>query len=66
MLIDMEKGNHVSYNKAEFYDCIAFRLHPLNERSFNDVDGEVVEAGRIQTRVLPGVINIFSKPTRAL
>ena len=59
ILIDMEKGNHTSYERAEFYDCAAFRLDPLSAGSYNDVDGEVVEAGRIQAHVLPAALNIF-------
>ena len=60
MLIEMEKGNHIGYKAAEFYDCSAFRLDPLSNGSFNDVDGEVVEAGQIQSEVLPSILNIFS------
>jgi hypothetical protein len=59
MLIDMEKGKHVLYKRAEFYDCTAFRLEPLSQGSFNDVDGEVVEPGIIQSHVLPAALNFI-------
>lgn len=60
MLIQMETGHHANYKNSEFYDCHAFRLEPLSTGSFNDVDGEVVEAGTIQASVTPSVLNIFS------
>jgi hypothetical protein len=56
----METGHHANYKNSEFYDCHAFRLEPLSTGSFNDVDGEVVEAGTIQASVTPSVLNIFS------
>lgn len=60
MLIDMETGNHTKYKNAEFFDCVAFRLDPSNECSFNDVDGEVVEPGRIQAHISSNKLNIIS------
>jgi len=59
MLIGMENGSHASYKKAEFYDCVAFRLDPISKGSYNDLDGEVVESGRIQAKVVPGAMNFF-------
>jgi len=61
MLIEMESGNHISYKNAEFYDCSAFRLDAsVPGVSYNDIDGEVVESGRIQGKVLPGALNILT------
>ena len=59
MLIEMENGQHTSYKNAEFFDCVAFRLDPISEGSFNDVDGEVVEPGRIQGIVSPSEIEVY-------
>ena len=60
MLIQMENGDHISYRSAEFYDCYAFRLDPLVRGSFNNVDGEVVEGGRIQSNVLPSLMTVYT------
>lgn len=56
----MENGDHISYRSAEFYDCYAFRLDPLVRGSFNNVDGEVVEGGRIQSNVLPSLMTVYT------
>ena len=43
--------------------CTAYRLDPSDEsKSFNDLDGEVVESGRIQGYVVPSAMNIFCAP----
>lgn len=44
---------------AEFIQCKAYRLEPITEGSFNDLDGEVVESGPIQAKVLPGVVQAY-------
>ena len=60
ILLGLETGAHVGSKKAEFFECVAFRLDPISGGSFNDVDGEVVEPGRIQARVLPSAMNCFT------
>jgi len=60
ILIGLETGSHVSSPKAEFIDCVAFRLDPISSGSFSNVDGEVVEPGRIQAYVQPSAIRFFS------
>jgi len=60
ILLSLENASHVSYKRAEFIECVAFRLEPITLGSFNDLDGEVIEAGPIQARVLPAATNIFT------
>ena len=60
ILIGLETGSHVSSPEAEFIDCVAFRLDPISSGSFSNVDGEVVEPGRIQAYVQPSAIRFFS------
>ena len=51
ILLGLENGTHLSQPKAEFFQCKAFRLEPISRGSFNDIDGEVVEPGRLQAYV---------------
>lgn len=51
ILLGLENGTHLSQPKAEFFQCKAFRLEPISKGSFNDIDGEVVEPGRLQAFV---------------
>jgi len=60
ILLSFENASHVSYKRVEFIECVAFRLEPITLGSFNDLDGEVIEAGPIQARVLPAATNIFT------
>jgi len=60
ILLGLENGSHTKNAKAEFFPCVAFRMDPVSSGSFNDIDGEVVEFGRIQGRVQPSVLNLFS------
>merc|ERR1712125_225717 len=53
ILQKMETGSHVAFNKAEIYEVVAYRLEPISWGSFNNLDGEVVEAGTIQAKILP-------------
>ena len=60
ILIGLETGSHANYPEVEFIPCTAFRLEPASE-SINDLDGEVIESGPVQGRVLPGALNVFCK-----
>ena len=60
ILIGLETGSHASYPEAEFIPCTAFRLEPASE-SINDLDGELIEGGPVQGRVLPRALNVFCK-----
>ena len=60
ILLGLENGTHISRKKAEFFRCTAYRLDPISSGSFNDLDGEVVQPGRIQARVIPSKINYFA------
>jgi hypothetical protein len=49
---------------VEFIKCEAYRLEPITPGSFNDLDGEVIEAGPVQGCVLPGAINVCCSPRK--
>lgn len=59
ILLSLEHGGHVGMDSVEFLECTAYRLEPAKAGSFNDLDGEVVEAGPIQGMVLPGAIRAY-------
>jgi sphingosine kinase len=63
ILLGLESGSHVGMPGAEFIECAAYRLEPLSPGSFNDLDGEVVEAGKIQGCVLPAAMKVFGTPS---
>jgi sphingosine kinase len=60
ILLGFDSGLHVINPKAEMYQCVSYRLDPLTEGSFNDIDGEVVEPGRIQGYVIPSAIKFYT------
>lgn len=59
ILLALESGGHVDMEGAEFISCTAYRLEPITEGSYNDLDGEVIESGPIQGIVLPGAIRAY-------
>jgi sphingosine kinase len=59
LLLALDAGTHVNSPAAEFIECVAYRLEPTTAGSFNDLDGEVIEAGPVQAHVLPKAIQIF-------
>ena len=60
MFLKIETGGHVTHEACEIYKCSAFRLEPLCDGSYNDVDGESVEKGIIQGKVIPSAIKMFA------
>jgi len=56
----METGRHVNHGRCEMYECVAFRLEPLEDGSHNDLDGEKIEDGPIQAAVQPAAARFFS------
>jgi sphingosine kinase len=62
VLLRLEHGTHIHTKGVEIIPCVAFRLEPLEGkwRSFNDVDGEVVEQGPIQAVINPSAINVYA------
>ena len=60
ILIGMDTGAHAQYSQVEFIECTAFRLEPDID-SINDLDGEVIESGPVQGRVLPRTFKVFCK-----
>jgi sphingosine kinase len=55
------RGSQMNCEITEMIQCVAWRLEPLTEGSYNNLDGEAVESGPIQGRVLPSVIKTFGK-----
>jgi sphingosine kinase len=54
-------GSQMNCEITEMIQCVAWRLEPLSEGSYNNLDGEVVESGPIQGRVVPSAIQTFGK-----
>jgi diacylglycerol kinase family enzyme len=61
VLLGLENGSHVDMPQAEFIECSAYRLEPITKGSFNDLDGEVIESGPIQGKVMPSAMKVFCK-----
>jgi diacylglycerol kinase family enzyme len=62
ILLALDSGGHANMAGVEFIKCEAYRLEPITPGSFNDLDGEVIEAGPVQGCVLPGAINVYCSP----
>lgn len=63
MFLQMEKGTHINVNCGlQIIDCAAYRLEPLGDkrRSYNDLDGERIESGIVEGRILPSAAQFFS------
>ena len=59
ILIGLETGSQATAPGVEYIQCSAYRLEP--EEGINDLDGEVIESGPVQAKVLPGAMNIYCK-----
>jgi sphingosine kinase len=59
ILLALETGGHIGMSGVEFIKCTAYRLEPISTGSFNDLDGEVIEAGPIQGKVLPQALQVY-------
>mmetsp|Transcript_10205 Transcript_10205/g.29957 ORF Transcript_10205/g.29957 Transcript_10205/m.29957 type:complete len:580 (-) Transcript_10205:106-1845(-) len=62
ILLSMEHGGHYGMNGVEFVKCSAYRLEPLTQGSFNNLDGEVIEPGPVQAAALPSSIRAYCAP----
>lgn len=62
ILLSMEHGGHVGMKGVELIECCAYRLEPITEGSFNDLDGEVIESGSIQATILPLSLQVYCNP----
>ncbi|KAL3791593.1 hypothetical protein HJC23_012183 [Cyclotella cryptica] len=60
MLLKLESGNHIHCRDLEVIDCVAYRLTPLSENSYNDLDGELIESGPIQAHIIPFGAQFFA------
>lgn len=59
MLLGLESGTHVRSSRAEFIECVAYRLEASTPGSFNDLDGEKIDEGPIQGKILPSAIQLY-------
>jgi hypothetical protein len=60
ILLSIDAGRHVGLRGVEFVRCTAFRLEPTG--SHNVIDGEEVEPGPVQARVVPRSMRVFCRP----
>lgn len=51
MLLKLDAGGHIECDGLEVVSCVAYRLEPLSDNSYNDLDGELIENGPIQASV---------------
>lgn len=58
ILIGLETGTHAQYEQCEFIDCCAYRLEPITP-GLSVLDGELIEEGPIQAKVLPAALTVF-------
>jgi sphingosine kinase len=59
ILLSLESGGHVHHPAVEIIECIAFRLEPLCQGSYNVLDGEVIQSGPVQGYVMPTCLQAF-------
>ena len=58
----MEHGGHIDMIGVETVKCSAYRLEPITEGSYNDLDGEVIEAGAIQAAISKLSLRAYCNP----
>ena len=51
MLLKLESGGHIECDGLEIVRCLAYRLEPLSNNTYNDLDGEMIEDGPIQASI---------------
>lgn len=59
MLLKLETGGHVDCKGLEIVSCLAYRLEPLSDNTYNDLDGEMIEGGTIQASLF-NIAHFFS------
>jgi sphingosine kinase len=59
VLLSLGSGSHATHPAVEYVECVAYRLEPLVEGSYNDLDGEVIHSGPVQARVMPGALQVL-------
>ena len=59
VLLGLEEGQHVKYPEAEMVPVTEFKLEPLAEKGIMLVDGERIDSGAIQAKILPSFANIL-------
>ncbi len=60
MLLKLDSGRHFDSPDLVYVPCVAYRFEPLSpDVSHNVLDGELLESGAIQARMLPGGAKFF-------
>lgn len=61
LLILAESGEHINHPKVKVFKATAFRFEPLNlqDGGIYSIDGEIVNYGPIQGRILPGAATVL-------
>jgi len=60
MLLKLDSGKHFDSPDLVYVPCVAYRFEPqLPDVSHNVLDGELLENGAIQARMLPGGAKFF-------
>jgi sphingosine kinase len=59
ILIGMDDGSCANMSGVEYISCCAYRLEP--KEGINDLDGEVIESGPIQAKVMPAALKVHCK-----
>ncbi|KAL7526546.1 hypothetical protein ACHAWF_001813, partial [Thalassiosira exigua] len=59
LFLKVETGGHVDFPEVEVVDCVAYQFEPLSDISYNVLDGELIENGPIQARIMPGGAQMF-------
>lgn len=60
MLLQLETGGHFDFEECECIDCVAYQFEPLSDNSYNVLDGELLEDGPVQARLMPGGVQFFA------
>ena len=51
ILLKLDSGKHIECDGLEVVCCSAYRLEPLTDNTYNDLDGELIEDGPIQASI---------------
>lgn len=61
VFLSVESGKHVSVRGVDMVKVQAFRLEPLQQGSHVTIDGEVLDYGPVQARILEGAGRVMIK-----
>lgn len=60
-LVSLESGKHADLPYCNLIPVRAFRLEPHHNMGVLTIDGERIETGPVQARVLPSIANVMSR-----